>query len=528
MPPAFSLSKCLGSYYLQGIATSFAPASHLPILYQTRTLRIRHYVQPDKRRLTRAAEKGIKRGNLRKGDDFEAKERNSESNDAFPVSANYHTSGEGVDKVSGDGEAQEDYLNPEKKRVQDEQSQHQHQEDPEPESRPRRPPITVPLEPVQSTITPGEQNTFARLFDMAASGKLDAKPRRSSTAPSAATGQGKKAKEQDDEMNYLAESILQRHIPPEDQTLPEMDVTRYPEPLRPIVVGRSAGLWEKQQEEKRIEQMKSAMAGVGLTGPLAASTVGPAVPNSRFADIIKHMSKARTDFDLWGVLRSNVFDDFEKLKKAGLLERQQTTVDTDDDAEKPTNTSTSKAEKKKDKDKKSIASKTGKKDPPKLPNVDIFRTNYPHLLVAAVQQLRRNFPASSLALTVLAETKALGLVSYILGASTALYNESLEIIWSVYSDLGAVNRLLQEMDNGGIDFDGQTLLLLDSIFKDCTNMAGLPEGKMLGVIWRMDKSVREVRQLGEWRDTVRQRLEAEALRRVREQESEADLIAATL
>ena len=537
MPPAFSLRKCLSSYYLQGIGASFAATSHLPILYQTRTLRIRYNAQPNTKQATRVTGKGVSKGSFRRVEYSEAEERSSEVNDVLSVSTNHDSFGENDDNESVNGEALDkraqegaEGLNinvDSQKQQQDQQGHYQHQQHAQTEPYSRKQPITIPLEPVQSTITPGEQNTFAKLFDMAASGKLDRKPHKTTRSTSATDRGG--AEKQEEEMKQLAESVLQRHIPPNDQSIPEFDISKYPEPLRPIVAGRSAGLWEKQQEEKRIQQMKSAMAGIGLTGSIAALTAGPAIPNARFADIVKRMNKANTDFGLWEVLKSNVFNDFEKLGKAGLLERQHAVTKAKSGIDVPSNPPESeKSTKKKDKEEKNKASKTKKKDSQNLPNVDIFRTNYPHLLVAAVQQLRRNFPTSSLALTVLAETKALGLVSYILGASTALYNESLDILWSTYSDLGAVNRLLHEMDNGGIDFDGQTLLLLDTIFTDCTNMAGLPEGKMLGIIWRMDKSVREVRQLGEWRDTVRQRLEAEALRRVREQESEADLIAATL
>ena len=544
MPPAFSLRKCLVSCYFQSIRASCAPTCHLPILYQTRTLRIRRYVAPDGERAPRKLKNGTARRNPRGTDSAVAKEQFSES-EASRVTSFNHSDNVNPDTfpVEGrrDGNIPEegigggDEIDVKFEKQQDGQKGHYHEQQHQQhlradKRREWRQPTIVPLEPVTSTLTPGEQNTFAKLFDMAASGKLEQK--RKKPPVSSTEGQGM-AQQQNDEMKQLAASVLQRHSRSEGQSTPELDISRYPESLRPIVVGKSAGMWENQQEQQRIQQMKSAMAEVGLTGsPIAASTVWPANPNARFINIVKRMSNAKTDVALWETLKSDVFNDFEKLEKAGVLEKQQTESRSNDGSATPsgdsaTQNSKKKKGKKKDKQKNKMT-KAEKKEVQNLPDVDTFRANYPHLLVVAVQQLRRDFPTSSLALTVLAETKALGLVSYILGASTALYNESLDILWSTYLDLGAVDRLLQEMDNGGIDFDGQTLALLDKIFKDCTNMAGLPEGKMLGFIWRMDKSVREVRQLGEWRDTVRQRLEAEALRMVRERESEADMMATTL
>lgn len=535
MPPAFSLRKCLGSYFFQSVGASCAPTCYLPVLYQTRTLRIQYYDgsnqrQSAKKPPNRAARGKAKRtatglvkeevARLKASDVAPSQNENTVETHDSPVEENrknvrLRDDSDGRDKVGVESEKQEGS----QKGHYDDQQNRQH--DVVGQETAWRQPITVPLEPVTSTLTPGEQNTFAKLFDMAASGKLDPKPKK----PPSSSAKGQDATEQqDEEMKQLAASILQKHTRPEDQKIPELDISRYPEPLRPIVVGKSAGLWEKQQEQQRIEQVKNAMAGVGLAGSsAAASTLEPANPNTRFIDIIKRMNNAKTDFELWKTLRSHVFDDFEKLEKAGLLEKRQAESESRD--EPPPNNSASKNPKTK---KKKKMTKAEKKKLHKLPDADIFRANYPHLLVAAVQQLRRGFPTSSLALTVLAETKALGLISYILGASTALYNESLDVLWSTYSDLGAVDKLLHEMDNGGIDFDGQTLALLDKVHEDCINMAGLPEGNMLGIIWRMDKSVREVRELGEWRDTVRHRLEAEALRMVRERESEADLMSSTL
>ncbi|MCJ1404079.1 hypothetical protein MMC11_007304 [Xylographa trunciseda] len=94
--------------------------------------------------------------------------------------------------------------------------------------------------------------------------------------------------------------------------------------------------------------------------------------------------------------------------------------------------------------------------------LSILQTNYAPLLFHAMRLLRTRFPASTYALALIPHIKRLGPVSYVLGASIALYNETLYLQWVYYRDLHACADLVQEMVEQGIGTDNIT----GKVFKD--------------------------------------------------------------
>ncbi|CAK7264500.1 hypothetical protein SEPCBS57363_001113 [Sporothrix epigloea] len=94
------------------------------------------------------------------------------------------------------------------------------------------------------------------------------------------------------------------------------------------------------------------------------------------------------------------------------------------------------------------------------------RPLYPALLLHAQRLLESHFAGgtmSPLAFAVLPRIKALGLASYVLGASTPLYNHLLHMRWRRQGDAPAVFALLQEMQRAGLVFDAATLAIVKSI-----------------------------------------------------------------
>ncbi|MCJ1289204.1 hypothetical protein MMC34_000736 [Xylographa carneopallida] len=94
--------------------------------------------------------------------------------------------------------------------------------------------------------------------------------------------------------------------------------------------------------------------------------------------------------------------------------------------------------------------------------LSILETNYAPLLLHAMRLLRTRFPTSTYAPALIPHIKRLGPVSYVLGASTALYNELLYLRWVHYRDLHACADLVQEMVGQGIGTDRIT----GKVFKD--------------------------------------------------------------
>ncbi|KJR87545.1 uncharacterized protein SPSK_01641 [Sporothrix schenckii 1099-18] len=109
---------------------------------------------------------------------------------------------------------------------------------------------------------------------------------------------------------------------------------------------------------------------------------------------------------------------------------------------------------------------------------------YPALLLHGQRLLDSHFrggTTSPLALAVLPRVKALGLASYVLGASTPLYNHLLGIRWLRQGDATAVFALLSEMQRAGLPFDQGTLNLVKSIEWHVVPLAGGRAGTGTGL-----------------------------------------------
>ena len=97
--------------------------------------------------------------------------------------------------------------------------------------------------------------------------------------------------------------------------------------------------------------------------------------------------------------------------------------------------------------------------------LSILQTNYAPLLLHAMRLLRTQFPTSTYGPALIPHIKRLGPVSYVLGASTALYNELLYLRWVHYHDLHACADLVQEMVEQGVGTD----IITGKVFKDAEN-----------------------------------------------------------
>ncbi len=153
----------------------------------------------------------------------------------------------------------------------------------------------------------------------------------------------------------------------------------------------------------------------------------------------------------------------------------------------------------------------------------IIGPNYRLLLVAAIRQLRQDFPQSTLSLALLPMLKRLGRCSYVLGASTELYNELISAVWTVYADAASVVELLAEMDNGVVSFDSGTLDLLDAIFAKQKRVLKGEMGENVARVWKMEAVAVRLKALKRWRSKIRKRLEDEAMRETKERESMGEL-----
>ena len=92
--------------------------------------------------------------------------------------------------------------------------------------------------------------------------------------------------------------------------------------------------------------------------------------------------------------------------------------------------------------------------------LSILKSNYAHCCLHALRRFRDRNLSSSYALKILPHLKSLGPVSYVLGASGALYNEILYQKWDQFHDVQGLADLMEEMVNQGVSPDVTTLRFL--------------------------------------------------------------------
>ncbi|OCL02779.1 hypothetical protein AOQ84DRAFT_357209, partial [Glonium stellatum] len=213
---------------------------------------------------------------------------------------------------------------------------------------------------------------------------------------------------------------------------------------------------------------------------------------------------AKTDVELWNVLESEVFSIIRKLDLDGVAAG---TKMKDRKTKQVSRRATA-----------TLASTTYNtcSEVDRASGLAIIGPNYPSFLLIAIRQLRQEFPSSSLSLAILPAVKALGRGSYVLGASTVLYNELISLAWLTYADFECIEELLQDMDNGGIDFDGNTLQLLESIHDEVRKACMGRFGATVAAVWEMDRFTNGWRKLERWRDIIKDRMQAEAIRKANE------------
>lgn len=204
------------------------------------------------------------------------------------------------------------------------------------------------------------------------------------------------------------------------------------------------------------------------------------------ARVKERFSRALTDKELWDILEEKAFDGITKhFSQPSPTEKNKT---------------------------------KSKVDITREMDAAVLAHNYPHILVAFVDELRDHFPSSHMAFTVLEAVKTLGRQSYILGASTPLYNGVILATWRIRSDFPRINELLLEMENAALEFDFDTQDILHKIRRQGERILKGERGELVKKVWELDSMMSGWTTVVEWIPKVRERLEAEALRKASETE----------
>lgn len=193
---------------------------------------------------------------------------------------------------------------------------------------------------------------------------------------------------------------------------------------------------------------------------------------------------ARTDHELWSTLETEVFEQVRRL-------------DLDSTAPKP----------------KSHKNSRTRKGTKPAPDSKILFANYPHHLLTALTTLRTQFPASAFPLLILPKIKSLGRSSFALGATTALYTQLLRTAWLQQCSYPLLCTLLTEMHNAAIEFNLDTLTLLDKVIKEYEMARSGRLSREMQMVYGMEQFGEGIREVRRWRAVVAERVGVEDGRR---------------
>lgn len=242
--------------------------------------------------------------------------------------------------------------------------------------------------------------------------------------------------------------------------------------------------------------------------------------DKEYARVTELLYAAKSDAEVWDVLDQEVFSVVRKLDLDGTPNPPQKTKKK---KRRPKNSSSEQTEAAEAPSASEATPPTAisSTEQPKLEGnkdgtrntLSILTANYPNLLHTACRLLRTSFPTSTLPLALLPTIKSLGRSSYQLGASTPLYNELIRHAWLTYTSYDFIISLLQDMDNGGIEYDVSTLELLQAIISETNKAKKGRYGSAIRAVWEIDGSREGRKKLRRWRAGVAERLQREAIRK---------------
>ena len=241
--------------------------------------------------------------------------------------------------------------------------------------------------------------------------------------------------------------------------------------------------------------------------------------------VTKLLKAAKSDMEVWNVLESEVFSMVEQLQQQLAHQEKANEKQRKPRKMKGTTKRSSEAVLGKDEPQESKAVASQKAISPLLNETNALPTdsklinlqeNYAYYNLLALRIWRRDHSTSTYALQLLPRIKSLGPISYVLGASTSLYNEVLFVKWTHFNDLHGVADLLNEMGNQGIEPNILTLSFLRFISRTRNADLAGQNGNALQSWWNMravDEGWQRVRKIA-------LRVQADVFKREREEQEE--------
>lgn len=218
-------------------------------------------------------------------------------------------------------------------------------------------------------------------------------------------------------------------------------------------------------------------------------TAVPAMRTHEIQRIIGLFKSAKTDFELWTILKTEVLDPIAALNLDSPKKKDNTEVKGTRDA------------------------LLNRQVEPM--DREVIMHNFPFLLSGACRSLQNLFPSSPLVLMVIPTIKDMGPSVYALGASTKLYNHAIGFVFDKLSDIDRINDLLQEMETEVIEPDAVTLRMLDKIMMTWQQIRRGAFGDAVRVTWKMERFKKALNLLEKSRNQMEASLARQEARKTR-------------
>ena len=351
------------------------------------------------------------------------------------------------------------------------------------------------IEDRKSTITQSERLAFQKLFADVFTRHHDRKDPFDSFVPE------KKDPEKTRKANTEIRDLMMGAVGPGmTREQKEQVVSRYPESLR-AAAARAIGF--DSAAEKSENFLQSSETKEIEEEPAFEVADNQRLESSQNAErqrVETLMQGAKNDFALWAIMEKEVFPLIEKL---GLGEIR---VENPEDVPKKRGR---KSRKSKQAERSPVTTTKMTPLPPTAETIkalQLYGPLYPEHLLFGLRCLANNFAKPSpLTLSVLSKIKSLGFISQALGASTQLYNELLKIYWYKRDDFRGVISLLKEMESSGLDWDAETLDIVEDIWNEQRRVLNGSRGPTLKVLWTFPEFQPGV--FSAWSKKIRQALQ---------------------
>lgn len=340
-----------------------------------------------------------------------------------------------------------------------------------------------------STITPSEKHAFQKIFS-----DIFARSRQSQKFGSASLEDDEEieqapGKDQSQRAKAKLDKIVGSAARIQSREEMEIAVNRYPPALR-AAAARAIGLdAATQQSHEEVTEVDESVLDNDQLEQLRKPE------RDRVEGL---MNSARTDFELWAVMEKEVFPLITKL---GLEERPET-----DEPTKKRGRKTKRDQESLPREESNPTTSTLDTPDDGISPLAFYGPLYPSYLLLGLRLLDRSFAKPSpLTLSILPRIKSLGVISHVLGASTQLYNELLLIHWYRQDDFRGVLNLLSEMEQFGLDWDKESLEIVDDIVKMQAAVRRGDRGTTLKALWTLPEFAPD--KFKSWRNKIRHALD---------------------